>query len=307
MTNNRPPDAALADRFARFASFQMSTAVLAADQGVLKGPGWDRTDVRSEFAHIARWGANAYYGGTVDTASSKRCAVILLSYLRQDNIDALVRSYLRCGFVGQMLVCNNNPAVRIGDYLAVEDPRLRVIQREVPTRQGIRIPLATSLTEFDYLVTIDDDVFLEPEQMRVLFEHLVANPSAPHGVRGERRAPPGDTNHPPDYPYNVMIGNEEAEVEHLTNAYFFTRQQALRAEQLAKRFHLGDLDKLGNGEDILLSLSGTRRPRIHSVGKIVECFSAMAKGIATAFGDNFFGERSKFVDSMASAYAELEP
>src|SRR4051812_46165654 len=47
----------------------------------------------------------------------ERCTVVLLSYRRPQNIEWLVRGYLKCDFVTRVIVSNNNPDVDLTRHL----------------------------------------------------------------------------------------------------------------------------------------------------------------------------------------------
>jgi hypothetical protein len=244
-----------------------------------------------------RWAIDNLRGPDLQVAGEARtCAVILLSYKRPANMDLLVRAALRCEFVSQVILSNNNPAVRIADWVGTRDPRLEILEHHMPVKQGVRIQLAAD-GDADHLISIDDDLFLSPEQIALLFCHLVADPTRPHGFAGEVRMPPGAP--AGRYRFRVDVTGDR-EVDHLTQVYAFTRAQARRAAHLAAALGISDLGALGNGEDLLLSASGDARPRVHPAGPIARCWSAGARGIATwRTHRGFFRERERMAERLA--------
>ncbi|MDY7094468.1 MAG: hypothetical protein SX243_15970 [Acidobacteriota bacterium] len=227
----------------------------------------------------------------------ERCCVVLLSYRRPANIPLLVESFLRCDFVGQVVVSNNNPEVDLSGPLAVfDDPRLELIQQPKATKQGIRFALAQRHAgRFDFFFSPDDDRFLLPSQLRQLFAALVAEPEVPHGIEGEVRVQRGDWE---GYPFRVgSVDNGRA--DHLTGYYAFTRLHLRRALETFEKLGWKELDKVGNGEDIVLSFAGDDRPRIHDLGKILECESWSLAGVATWMThDDFFEQRKDLHDRL---------
>lgn len=217
--------------------------------------------------------------------------VILLSYKRPANVEWLVRSYLRCSFVGKIIVSNNNPEIdleRLAPSLA--DPRVKLIRQPVATRQGVRFPLALEHAgDLEYFLSPDDDCFLYPHQIESLYRRLLAQPEIPHGIAGEVRRPVKDMK---SYPFAIGVRGDE-EVDHLTELYLFTAQQARTALEIYQQLGWHDAARVGNGEDIVLSFSGRGKPRIHRYGRRLRCNSAWAEGIATwSSHQNFFAERA---------------
>jgi hypothetical protein len=224
----------------------------------------------------------------------ERCAVVLLSYRRPQNIEWLVRGYLKCDFVTRVIVSNNNPDVDLTHYLRLDDPRIELIQQPVRTRQGMRFSLAAERGADDpYLISPDDDIFLYPSQIETLFRGLVAEPAVPHGIRGEVWRKPGS---PIAYPFDpTAVG--DGWVEHLTGYYAFTAEQARRCLEIYSALGWNDPNAIGNGEDIVLSFSGADRPRIHDIGGFLQCNSWQTE-VATWRAQGFLKERMALDDQL---------
>lgn len=225
------------------------------------------------------------------------CCVVLLSYRRPANIPFLVESFLRCDFVGKVVVSNNNPEVDLAAALAgLDDQRLELVEQPKPTRQGIRFALAEqNAGRFEYFISPDDDRFLLPSQLRRLFAALVAEPAVPHGIEGEVRAAAGDWE---DYPFKVGHA-ADGSADHLTGYYAFTRLHLRRALEIFDRLGWKKLDEVGNGEDIVLSFAGDGKPRIHDLGPILQCTSWYAAGIATwTTHADFFAQRRELHERL---------
>ncbi len=219
---------------------------------------------------------------------SERCTVVLLSYRRPQNVEWLVRAFLKCGFVSRVIISNNNPDVDLRRCLRLGDPRIELIQQPVRTRQGMRFSLAAERgDEASYFISPDDDIFLYPRQLEILFRGLVAEPAVPHGIRGEVRRKVTSL---AVYPFDPTATGDGA-VEHLTGYYAFTAAQARRCVELYGELGWHDPNAVGNGEDIVLSFTGEGRPRIHEIGGFLQC-SSWQTGVATwrSYG-NFFEER----------------
>jgi hypothetical protein len=224
----------------------------------------------------------------------ERLTVILLSFARPENMEPLVRGLLCADFVRKVVLSNNNPAYRMADWLRVRDERLVVLEQPRRTPPGVRFTLAAA-EPGEYFITIDDDVFLRPEQLKTLFARLLASPAVPHGVQGQDclerppARPPRGTHWQAGWLSGVL--GQTREVDVLNRVYAFTRAHLETYLALASRLGL-EAAEISNGEDILLSASGAGRPWIHAVGTVADCLSSNMKGIATwATREHFFDER----------------
>jgi len=259
----------------------------------------------------ARWSLARARESSVSSDLPQKLTVVLLSYKRQANLHPILRELVKCSFIDRIILSNNNPEVRMEDWVGVQDERLTIINQARRTAPGIRFELARESTG-RYFATIDDDIFLSAANVRTLFEHLVRDPRRVHGYRGERYLP----NERPSFPFDLlekvlgprydlcgwrpMLENHEGEVDVINCVYFFTR------EHLEELFRLGgqlglNLHTLRNGEDILLSSSGEGRPRIHALPhRVLDCITDAKRGVATFTSDNFYPERTRlFVDLKA--------
>jgi hypothetical protein len=230
----------------------------------------------------------------------RHITVLLLSYARPANMDLLVRLALRTDAVQRVVVQNNNPsAYRIADVVALRDRRVELRDAPAPTRQGARFLLARAHPSA-YYATVDDDVFLSPDQLTTAFEGLLRFPESTHGVRGKIFV---GSAYPP-WPFRTARDGVEAEVDILNNVYLFTAAHLDEYFRLTRDLGIDDHGAFGNGEDIVLSFSGSRRPRISPVGPVVECASSALPGIATwASHPGFYEERWKLFSTLRARKA----
>lgn len=230
----------------------------------------------------------------------ERCTVVLLSYRRPQNIEWIVRGYLKCDFVTRVIVSNNNPAIDLTCHLRLDDPRIELIQQTALTRQGMRFSLAAERgDENRFFLSPDDDIFLYPGQIETLFRGLVAAPAVPHGIQGEVRREKALL---PHYPFQLAVTGDGL-VDHLLGYYAFTREQARRCVELYGVLGWGDPSSVGNGEDIVLSFSGAGRPRIHHVGGFLQCASWQTEVATWRSHRNFFKERLILHDHLREMIA----
>ncbi|MFP2903729.1 hypothetical protein ACLESD_01385 [Pyxidicoccus sp. 3LFB2] len=233
------------------------------------------------------WQLRARYGQRVPAQGPKRLTVILLSYRRIGNMEPLVRNLLLADFVDRILISNNNPEYRIADWVRVRDERLHWVDQPVRRPAGVRFELARS-EPGEYFVSIDDDTFISPEQLRQLFATMIADPSVPHGFQGECYE--GEQGPQRFSGWRVGLRGRRR-VDGLNRLYCFTREHLEELFRLASILGL-QVGNLANGEDLLLSFSGKTRPLIEDIGHVGECLSAYRKGTATwRTHENFFRER----------------
>jgi hypothetical protein len=219
------------------------------------------------------------------------CTAVLLSHKRPSNIEYLVRVCLAQPWVTRVVVSNSNTAVDITRWVRVCDARLALINEPARTGVGYRFVLAAE-SGTDFCVSIDDDVFLDGPQLSAVFAHLVAEPSRVHGIIGHNLASGGAA--APGIGFFVtQIMRQEADVDTLIGTYAFTRQHARRYLELCRLMGITDPKMLDNGEDVILSQCGDGKPRVHDVGRIVECISSLVPGVALCLTlDNFWPARA---------------
>jgi hypothetical protein len=228
------------------------------------------------------------FGSAPRRADGRTCVVVLLSHNRPQNLPILIKGALCNGFVSKIVVSNSNPKVRLEDWIDLKDPRLLLIDESEPTQPGHRLVLARK-TGAEYVLAVDDDIFFTPGQWARLFESLLRDEEAPHGVAGDLYRP--GTISPNGSPFHHVAGRE-TEVDVLIGAYAFTSEHLKRVFELAAKLGIPDLSRVRNGEDILLSFAGTKRPCIHPPNPALLCASTSLPGVALWVSDHrFWDER----------------
>lgn len=251
-----------------------------------------------------RWQRAVRASPRLTVPGPERLTIILLSYKRMRNMAPIVESLLLADFVERIVVSNNNPGVRIADWIGIRDERLRLLDQPVKTPPGIRFQLAQE-DAGEYFLSIDDDVFLTPEQVRRLFLGMIARPGTAHGILGENYRGPHKVGFP-QY-WEVDQRGFGGQVDTLNTVYGFSRRLLPEMERLAGGLGL-DLSCLENGEDLLLSNSGDGRPYIHDVGPVTICLSAHRIGVATwASRKRFFTDRKELFLKLRSLRPDLGP
>lgn len=236
-----------------------------------------------------RWRREVRRSSRLTISGPEKLTVILLSYRRVRNMEPIVEALLRAEFVEKIVVSNNNPEVRIADWIRLRDGRLHLIDQPRQAACGIRFELARA-EPGRFFLCIDDDVLLSPEQVKRLFLALIARPEAPHGIQGENYVGESKQTFPPYW--RVDLKGYEGQVDNINTVYGFTRDHLAEMERLAGVLELGSVAELGNGDDVLLSASGTERPYIHDIGPVALCLSSHRIGVATwATRPRFFTDR----------------
>jgi len=232
------------------------------------------------------WRARRVLGLRETVPGKEKLSVVLLSYKGMKNLRHIVNSLLLCEFVHEILLSNNNPEVRMEDFIHVRDPRLRIINQREHCFPSSRYELARQLNA-RYFMSIDDDMFLSPGQVRKLFMALIGNPSFPHGAGGE----------------NFVVENgkvisrshvrgEEREVDVILWAYAFTREHLTRYFNILDRLRI-DKDDVKISEDVAISFSGNGRPRCENLGRMLRCPSSKDVNIAVYKQADFYQHRSR--------------
>lgn len=229
--------------------------------------------------------------------NDEKLTVILLNHKRPENVAMIARYMLRGGFVGKLIVSNNSQEYPIEDYVTLRDSRLILLNQEAPSGVGIRFEVAKNHSARYYLC-VDDDIFLHSAQLQWIYWHLREFDERPHGIFGAGYDP--DKAAGTGWPF-VHQRNKEGPVDILNGLFAFTKQHLDEYFRLCAVLGVGDTKALMNGEDIILSFSGSKRPWIHHVGPIWECASASSPGIALYMSrPGFYEERWRIFSELQS-------
>jgi hypothetical protein len=210
----------------------------------------------------------------------EKLQVILLSYRRPGNMAAIVDSCLACPFVDGVVLSNNNPSLNIRSFVRHSDSRLSLINQPLRCFPSKRYDLAAEM-DAEWFLCIDDDTFLSPHQIALLFLALLKNPAVPHGVAGENF---GTDDQAPEYVFALHGRSEKTDC--LVWAYAFTRAHVKRYFEILDALCI-DNQRLAANEDILLSLSGSGRPLVHNFGTLHLCGSRDTAEVATSMEPGF--------------------
>ena len=184
------------------------------------------------------------------------------------NIRTILDGVLTCGFVDRVIVSNNNPDVDLSGYIPQRDPRLQLIQQEQHTGPSYRYDLAR-LYDSEYYIFIDDDVFPNPWQLRLVFEALLRTPAQPHGSEGElfETEPAGVVTVKSK---SLLPGVMTGPVDVILHTYFFTKAHLERYFELLEAMGVPNAE-VHSSEDVIISFAGTERPIFVDVGYMPYC------------------------------------
>jgi hypothetical protein len=263
-------------------------------------------DPDGSWAQHIRWMARftAYIRAVSHTprrAGRGEVTVILPSFRRPWNMELLARSALGAPSVGKIIVSHHNPSVDLRSQFSLHDPAvdLRSTTTARPTAWRWKIAREEGAR---FVLVMDDDVFLLPQQIERLCRFLLADPSVPHGVFGQLRRADGSFQHA------IHAWNREVDV--LNRVYAASALHIERffatLDALGMRDH-PDLWSHSLCDDMILSCTGIGRPRIHDVGPFLDCPTQASAAIACWMQEGFHGYRENFFERLLLVTPALAP
>lgn len=218
---------------------------------------------------------------------------ILLNYARPQNMNLAAHLMLNTPAIGDVVVSNNNPDCDISKWLWAPTGKLRIMSQPQKSSSFMRFVVAKEERRSSLFLSVDDDIFLHPAQVQLLCERLMADPSVPHGIYGQKWT--GDA-------FRGGIALEECRVDVLSRVYAYTTEHVSEFFRLIKEAGLSvdELASLECTDDIFLSFSGDKRPLIHNVGPFIDCPTQGKKGIAAWRRDNFHAHREEIYKKLCA-------
>ena len=218
-----------------------------------------------------------------------KVTALLASYhhKRFKNLQPLVRSILKCQFISRVILSNHNPDFAVENWVKFKDNRLLIINQPVRRGPGYCWELAHAENS-DYYLLIDDDFLITPKQIKKLVQHLIDEPGVPHGITGHNNS---------EYYQSV-----EMEVDRLSQIYTITRSHLDKYFQYLEKIKAIDPDAYKAIEpfahEIILSKTGSGKPKIHNVGPILRCPTVRKPGVAIHQGKDFRSEQAKVINAL---------
>ena len=218
------------------------------------------------------------------TINTPHKVTVLLTYYHpiwMTHINNQIRNILKCNFVEKIVITNNNPNVKIEEKIKFRDDRLTWINQEVRRYNGYRWHIANTL-DTKYFIVIDDDVLLFPSQLKSLFQHLILEPSIPHGFSGQLHLPNDE------FWYREC---ENIDVDYLCELYAVTQHHIHRYAEIAQL--ISDEDKTLSdfierfADHIVISQTTPHNPKIHKISRLLRSETFKTPGIATHKDEHF--------------------
>lgn len=227
----------------------------------------------------------------------KTATFILLSYARPQNMQRIIDAMKKAKSCGRIILSNNQPNIDIFDYIDEPCDLLEVIQQDQEWGPVKRHCIARECPG-EYFLCIDDDVFLTPEQIDLLVNELINDPSKLHGIFGEIiRIKPGRIER------RGGIFNVSCKVTVISRVYAFTRIHVRRFFEILHALGINDPRDVGPGDDLVLSFTGMGRPRVHDLGPLQFCPTSSLKGVAMWKENDFFARRYRLFLRLRSLAA----
>jgi hypothetical protein len=245
------------------------------------------------------WMAYGYVAPRITLPGAEKLTVLIPSYSveRVPYVKANVRFLLKCDFVERVIVSNHNPETRIEDWVDFSDSRLTLVNQ--PNRRGCGYGWVVA-SEFDpeYLISIDDDILVRPRQIAKLFSHLLAEPNIPHGAVGVIGS---------DYYQSYTSDFDTMEVDNLYIMYAMTRAQLERYRELTGLLtqkcavHAKSIEYWA--DDVVVSRTGSGRPKIHDVGRLFHLPTFNKPGVAIHKEPEFEQARRQVAATLDQLFA----
>jgi hypothetical protein len=220
---------------------------------------------------------NGHIGRTVTLESPHKVTILLTYYhlSRMNYIESQVRNFLKCTFVDKIVITNHNPDIKIEEKVNIKDDRLICLNQNVRRGNGYRWRVANTI-DAEYFVVIDDDIQLFPEQLKKLFQYLLAEPMVPHGHSGQL--------HLPDDKFEFHE-RENMEVDYLCELYAVTRDHVKRYSEIEQIIFEEDKTLYEYVErfadHIVISQTAAQSPKIHEVTTLLRNDTFKTPGVAT--------------------------
>lgn len=221
------------------------------------------------------WVVNGYLGKRFSLSGPQKLTVLITYFnpARMVRIDHQLRNILKCSYVDKVIISNHNPNINIQDRIKITDSRLKVLNQPVRQGCGYRWHIASEINP-EYLIVIDDDLYLYPGQLTRLFKFLLAEPKIPHGLSGINCLPDGS------YEFRDRV---DRETDFLCEIYALTREHlAHYMKTYAELASNEQIIRIVNSttDFILLSHTGVSKPKIHDVGRLFRDETFKVEGVA---------------------------
>jgi hypothetical protein len=224
-------------------------------------------------------------------------AVVLLNYKRPQNMGVIVNSVREALPDAPVFILDQAESNDFQNRSDIPWSEVWLKRSRINMGAGARVLLASKLP-FDLFVSIDDDTFLESDQIKRLAELLRAEPDRAHGVWGERLERSEG-----QFRFRSGICRVDKQVSILNQAYAFSREQAVAAMELSGRIGYASWQDVVVGNDIVLSCASPKTALCHDLGPLRICPTTDAAGIAVSQREGFRERRAEIARRLVVARA----
>ncbi|MEX0808539.1 MAG: glycosyltransferase [Dongiaceae bacterium] len=219
-------------------------------------------------------------------------AIILTNYKRAQNLPRIVRDCLAAQHRPDVIVIDNAEHDRLRESLDFSSGRVDYRPNFGNLGAGHRFSVGAELG-YDVVLAIDDDLFLTPRQIDRLAGAYSEDPGRIHGVWGENIILRDGR---PFFLNSRRRINDDTDI--INRAYAFGPALAAETKALVPKLGFKDWLDAAPSDDVLLSFSSERRPRIHNFGKLNACETSGAVGIAQWRQEDFRPRRWEAIKKL---------
>jgi hypothetical protein len=222
----------------------------------------------------------------------KKAAILLTNYLRPKSLETQLTTFRAVRDVFEIYVIDNSIRdVNLRQHVTIED-WYTYIEHGINLGAGYRFLMSGSLPH-DFLIAIDDDIFLTVDQLFLLYNALRADPDRVHGVWGQTL-----DFQLKGHPLKGGIHKETKAVHVISRVYAYTPEISFRSMCIARDVGFTAWRHIGPTDDILLSAASFEPPLCHAVDELRVCETADTEGIATWRRDGFFAARDAVIEKL---------
>ena len=240
-----------------------------------------------------------------DHRDARFCAIVQ-SYKRPQNINRIVRILLACEFIDHVIVTNNNPDIDLRPYLGRAGDRLTLVQQTEKRPPAWRYEIAAQHPDYNWFISLDDDVFPFPKQLGLVITGLLENPIAPAGCFAEyfeegRLLAGKNVEY---FEQGCIVNSHDREGSCLRGqprslmwVYAFSKDHLRKYTQRLQELSLSNRQQFS--DDVILSMAGGYLPSVIPVGPLLRCHTSDTAGIANYKEPDFHNDRLiRYQESM---------
>lgn len=186
------------------------------------------------------------------------CALISV-YRQPQNIAEILEQVLASSKIDHVVIVNCNPELDIHEWLDLDGLSVDVFSKVAIKGTTARWKLALNLP-FDYFYCVDDDVCLNANQITEFITKSLVNPKVSHGLWGQLKR-----FHSNQAYLSASFCGYDCEVDVVNRCCFYSKENISKSQELAISLGFKNIDSCPYVEDVIISLAGEGRSRLHSM------------------------------------------